>query len=472
MECTALRMGWVPRELRIADCGLRICLLALFVAGTANAALATFDGLTLPPESHWNGSDGSGEFTSGDVHFVNHYNADWDFWDGFAYSNCTDPNLIGLPAQYNAIAGGGQGGSANYGVVFVGWETLPTLTLSTLQVLSGLYVTNDCYAYYDMLHGSAFSKKFGGPAGKDEDWFKLTITGKDAAGQVTGTVDFYLADFRFADDTQDYILDSWAFVNLATLGEVKILQFQLDSSDKGPLGLNTPTYFCIDTIIPQSPIATFDNLTLAPESYWNGSDGSGGFASGDVHFVNHYNADWGFWDGFAYSNCTDPNLAGLPAQYNAITGAGQGGSANYGVVFVGWETLPTLTLSSPQVLSGLYVTNDSYTYYDMLRGSTFSKRFGGPAGKDADWFKLTITGLDAAGLVTGTVDFYLADFRFADSSQDYLLDSWAFVNLATLGEVKTLQFQLDSSDKGPLGLNTPTYFCIDTIVPCQSPVGK
>jgi hypothetical protein len=451
---------------------LRICILTLLLAVASEAAVATFDDLTLLPESYWNGADGSGRFTSGDIHFDNHYNAEWEFWDGFAYSNRTDPNLAGLPAQYNAIAGGGQGGSTNYGIVFVGWEIPPTLTLTTPQVLSGLYVTNDNYTYYDMLHGSAFSKKSGGPTGNDEDWLKLTITGLDATGQVTGTVDFYLADFRFADNAEDYILNSWAFVNLSSLGEVKSLQFRLDSSDKGAFGLNTPTYLCIDTILPQPPIATFDDLLLLPQSYWNGADGSGGFNSGEVHFKNHYNAEWEFWDGFAYSNRTDPNLAGLEAQYNAIPGSGQGGSANYGVVFVGWETPPTLTLASPQVLSGLYVTNDSYTYYDMLHGSAFSKKFGGPTGNDEDWLKLTITGLDAAGHVTGAVDFYLADFRFADNSKDYILNSWAFVNLSSLGEVKTLQFRLDSSDKGALGLNTPTYLCIDTIVPSVPFPGK
>jgi hypothetical protein len=465
MRCTSLRPGWAPVE-------LRICVLTLLLAGTSNAAIATFDDLALPPESCWNGADGSGGFTSGDVHFENRYNADWDSWDGFAYSNRTDPNLTDWQAQYNAIPGGGQDGSANYGVVFVGWETLPTLTFAAAQVLSGLYITNNNYTYYDMLHGSAFSKKFGGLTGNDEDWFKLTIIGLDAAGQVTGAVDFYLADLRFADNAKDYILNSWAFVNLTSLGEVKSLQFNLDSSDKGAFGLNTPTYLCIDTIAPQPPIATFDDLVLPPESYWNGSDGSGGFTSGDVHFVNHYNADWESWDGFAYSSRTDPNLAGLQAQYNAIPGCGQGGSANYGIVFVGWETLPALTLATPQVLSGLYVTNDSFAYYDMLYGSGFSKKFGGPTGSDEDWFKLTITGLDAAGQVTGTVDFYLADFRFADNTRDYILNSWAFVNLAALGEVKTLQFRLDSSDKTGSYLNTPSYVCIDTILPCRPVSGK
>ena len=67
----------------------------------------------------------------------------------------------------------------------------------------------------------------------------------------------------------------------------------------------------------------FEDLSLLPESFWNGSDGSGGFNSGGVHFSNNYNADPVFWDGFSYSNLTDTTAEGIAAQYNAIAGSGQ-----------------------------------------------------------------------------------------------------------------------------------------------------
>jgi hypothetical protein len=231
------------------------CLAVLTLAATANAAIATFENLKLPRESFWNGSDGSGGFASGGVRFKNTYNAEWDFWDGFAYSNITDTRTEGLEGQYNAIPGSGQGRSANYGVAYVGWLEPPTLTLSRSQILQGLYVTNDNFAYYAMLNGSAPAKKFGGQTGDDPDWFKLTIIGKNAAGDTTGKVDFYLADFRFADNSQDYVINSWRFVDLTSLGEVKTLQFVLDSSDKEKYGINTPGYFCIDTIVPEPATA-------------------------------------------------------------------------------------------------------------------------------------------------------------------------------------------------------------------------
>ncbi len=229
------------------------CTLFLALAGAAEAAIVTFEDLTLPPESYWNGADGSGGFRSGGAFFENRYTA-YDgagFWDGFAYSNRTDTEISGIEGQYNAIPGSGQGDSQTYGIAFVGWEKPPTLTLSTPQQLQGLYVTNNNYTYYDLIHGSGISKPFGGQTGDDPDWLKLSITGKDIEDNDTATVDFYLADFRFADNSQDHIVDSWKFVDLTPLGEVAALQFTLDSSDTGDWGMNTPAYFCIDTVVPE-----------------------------------------------------------------------------------------------------------------------------------------------------------------------------------------------------------------------------
>ena len=211
-------------------------------------------------------------------------------------------------------------------------------------------------------------------------------------------------------------------------------------------------------------IADFEDLDLAPESYWNGSGGSGGFTSGGAYFSNTYSADWGSWDGFSYSNATDTVTEGLAAQYNAITGQGQGGSANYAIGYVGWVSPPTMTLSTPGVVDGLYVTNCSYVYYTLLKGGAFSKKFGGSTGDDPDFFLLTITGKDADGNVTGEVDFYLADYRSDDGAGDYIIDTWQYVDLSSLGVVESLEFALSSSDVGDWGMNTPGYFAVDTIV--------
>ena len=231
-------------------------ILVLVISGVSSAAIATFDDLSLGAESCWNGSDGSGGFSSGSAYFSNNYNSTYMSWDGFAYSNISDTTSSGWTAQYNVITGGGQGGSANYAIGFdplaSGFGTeLPTMTLNTAGIVDGLYVTNNNYAYYSMLNGDAYAKKFGGVSGDEEDWFLLTITGKDAGGSEVGSVEFYLADYRFADNGQDYIVNTWEYVGLMGLGTVNSLEFSLSSSDMGSFGMNTPGYFALDMVVPE-----------------------------------------------------------------------------------------------------------------------------------------------------------------------------------------------------------------------------
>lgn len=223
----------------------------LATAGAVNGDIANFDDLSLPGESYWNGSDGSGGFVSGTAHFNNNYDATYGSWDGFSYSNITDTLTDGMAGQFNAITGGGQDGSANYSVGYVGWMGPPTVTLDTAGVVDGLYVTNSNYAYYSMLNGDMFAKKFGGASGDDEDWFLLTITGRDIAGAATEPIPFYLADYRSADNNRDYIVDTWQYVDLSSLGAVKRLEFTLSSSDVGSWGMNTPASFVMDSIVPE-----------------------------------------------------------------------------------------------------------------------------------------------------------------------------------------------------------------------------
>ena len=80
-----------------------------------------------------------------------------------------------------------------------------------------------------MLNGNRFAKKFGGASGTDPDWFMLTITGKNASGDMTGSFDFYLADFRDADSANHYIVNNWIPVAFTALGNnVKTLEFSPD----------------------------------------------------------------------------------------------------------------------------------------------------------------------------------------------------------------------------------------------------
>jgi hypothetical protein len=240
---------------------LYILGLVIMAVPAVQASVATYEDLTLGPESYWNGSDGSGGFISGG-HFHNNTFTDWGggytSWDGFAYSNKTDINTTGTNGQYTAYSipdGGGVDGSSNYAIGYVGWSIPPTVTLPGANTPSEAYFTNNAYAYWSMVYGDTFAKKFGGETGNDPDWFLLTITGKDAVG-VTGTVDFYLADYRFEDDALDYIVDDWTSVDLSPLGTASSVEFALSSSDTGPYGMNTPAYFAMDNLSPVPEPAT------------------------------------------------------------------------------------------------------------------------------------------------------------------------------------------------------------------------
>ena len=216
--------------------------------------------------------------------------------------------------------------------------------------------------------------------------------------------------------------------------------------------------FTLTTLAQARTIADLEDLALAPESYWNGSDLSGPFSSrGVASFANNYDVAYQSWDGFAYSNLTDSAVAGTDAQFGAIPGTGAAGDKNYALGYVSAfsPSLPTITLAQSDEVEGAFFSNDNYTYYSMRDGDAFAKQFGA-----SDWYQLTVTGLDAAGAATGTVVVPLAQ------GTD-ILNTWRWTDLSSLGTVKQLTFSLSSSDTGDWGMNTPSYFAMDnlTVVP-------
>lgn len=219
----------------------------VLLAATVQAEVISFEDVNLPAESYWNGTDtGFETYTTGPVTFYNGYYEPWDWWVSWlSVSNVTDQTAEGFMSQYHAISGQGVSGSPNYGVAY----SLDRLTIEEPTVVSGVYITNNNYAYYAMAHGDDFSTKFGGADGNEPDWFVLSITGLDANGVETGRVDFDLADFTSEDNSVDYIVSDWTFVDLRSLGEVQTLSFSLTSSDTGEYGMNTPAYFALDNLV-------------------------------------------------------------------------------------------------------------------------------------------------------------------------------------------------------------------------------
>jgi hypothetical protein len=216
----------------------------------------------------------------------------------------------------------------------------------------------------------------------------------------------------------------------------------------------------------------FEDLTLAPESFYNGADGAGGFMSRGAFFDNSYNTQFGTWSGWSYSNQTDVTTPGFMNQYSAynLPNGGGDGTQNYGVAYNAQLGDAYVRLPDGTAPVSMRVTNTTYAALSMRDGDMFAKKFGGPNGTDPDFFVLTVHGLDANGNVTGSVGFYLADYRFQDPNLNYIVSSWTTIDLTSLGNATSLAFELASSDVGAFGMNTPAYFALDTLV--VTPAGR
>jgi hypothetical protein len=219
-------------------------------------------------------------------------------------------------------------------------------------------------------------------------------------------------------------------------------------------------------------IASFDDLALEAEDYWNGSDGSGGFVSGPAFFCNSYNPDWFSWSGWAYSNVTDNATPGWGNQYSAITGEGRSSESgsNYGVSFASPPSGIIFNDGSAHEVSGFYVTNATYAALSMRDGDDFAKKFGGDDGTDEDWCKLTVIGY-IRGDSASSAAIYLADYTSANPEEDYIIQDWEWFDLSGLGKIDSLSFSMSSTDNGDWGMNTPAYFAMDdlTVLPDIAP---
>jgi hypothetical protein len=219
--------------------------------------------------------------------------------------------------------------------------------------------------------------------------------------------------------------------------------------------------------------STFDDLGLLPDSYQNGSNLSGGFLDGDAYFVNTYDtALGGSWSGFAYSDVpvsVDTITTGSDDAhytYASASGGGVFGSQAFGICHTGSTPIGRLEGFAPgHEVYGFYVNNSAYDFLSMKYGDSIAKKFGGPTGTDSDWFRLTVTGWYQGAPILDSVTFYLADFRSPDTTQHYIVHSWQFVDLLTLGNVDSLTFLLSSSDTaGGMEMRTPAYFDMDNFM--------
>ncbi len=277
----------------IGSAGIDVDAVAVLHAFDSSIDIAGFEdvGATLPVPSAFRGPivGGTnvtgpfndtvvvGSFQSETLTFNNAYSLDFESWNQWAYSNESNTTTAGFENQFSSFAGGGADGSPTFGIGFPDQSNFfdpPTMTRSAgdFRRFESIKITNTTYAALSMRDGDAFAKKFGGDTGNDEDFLLLTMTGLDANGDPIGTVDFYLADYRFADNSRDYIVDQWIEVDLSPVANAQSLEFSITSSDVGPFGINTPAFFAVDDVTLSKPTLLVDvNDAAASEAAGTGA---------------------------------------------------------------------------------------------------------------------------------------------------------------------------------------------------------
>ena len=233
-------------------------------------------------------------------------------------------------------------------------------------------------------------------------------------------------------------------------------------------------------------VATFENLWTDPEDgFWMGDfskgiDGST-FVSGSFCFSNFACDTWGgqpttpYWGNYAYSQTTTNEFSSyITDQFNNAVGGGADGSETFLVAYPQGGTIDVINNENGAVIPGCYITNDAWVVDAILHGDGMSTIDGTATGastgnvgfKTGDWFLLTITADNG-----NSIDYYLADYRSSDEAEHYYVNEWEWIDLSSLGTVKSLSFYLTSSRRNNWGMTTPSFFCLDNIG-AEQPAGN
>lgn len=220
--------------------------------------------------------------------------------------------------------------------------------------------------------------------------------------------------------------------------------------------------------IAQFNVSDFETFTLSLNSFYKDTN-SIPFLTGSASFQHKWDKAFSFWSGgFSYTNKYDSATAGFTNLYGVKPYKGYNNSNNY---VVGQDRGIISLASAQNTLDGFYITNTTYAYKSMKNGDQFAKKFGGITGNDPDYFKITVKGYDNGVMKQDSVEFYLADFRFANNTLDYIVNTWQWFNTSALGEVDSVKFFMYSSDVGTFGINTPLFFGLDNFTTKGAIVG-
>lgn len=216
----------------------------------------------------------------------------------------------------------------------------------------------------------------------------------------------------------------------------------------------------------------FEDLSLSGDGFTYGGPGTADdyepesvfLASGSAGFrttITRYSPDE-YWSGFAFSNRGDTATGGSTNQYSSFAGGGSGGGGNFAIAYwQSYDPAPLIVLPAGTKPVSLQLVNTTYTALTMRDGDVHN--FSAGAYGPGDFLSVTFSGHSAAdgtGAQTGSVSFMLADFQNGNQT---IVTSWTPLDLAALGDARSISVDFASSDVGDFGINTPTYVAIDNL---------
>ena len=215
--------------------------------------------------------------------------------------------------------------------------------------------------------------------------------------------------------------------------------------------------------IPATPLKTtytidFEDLTIPSKGYLDSIQGGvaiQGFTFENTYLFDDYYKYWYFSKGFALTNIVNVDSSGFNNLYATYAGSGAFISKNYLLA----TNNAGIKIPSTAQLVSMEITNSTYAALSMKNGDGFAKKF---TGKDKDFFKVWVKGY-AAGKVKDSLEVYLANFQFTDTTQNFIQKEWKTIDLSKFVAIDSLNFKLESTDVGQYGMNTPGYFSLDNI---------
>ncbi len=194
----------------------------------------------------YNGKTGMQQYiTNGDLLMQFGWDTTYKYWSGnwaLSYNHFNKIEPSSMDAHLYAAAPGK--GAPYSDKIFAVGQNHAKLTAADPLVLGvmSLKVSNSLYAYNSMKFGDAFAKKF---KASDKDSLILVIT-TFFKGVKQESQRVVLADFRFMDTTRNFLLDTWRLIQFKEFNDS--IQFEMESSDNGSWGMNTPAFFVLDDI--------------------------------------------------------------------------------------------------------------------------------------------------------------------------------------------------------------------------------